>query len=374
MSSAAQARPLGWWRRIRRRPGDRPVSPFEFWPWYLFYLPLAVQWAGLALRHRSVTLPTIVNPAMDMGGLCGEPKSEILSQLGREGTRWLAPYTSLRVGTGSGAPISDLAQARAALDTAGIDYPFVAKPDIGCRGAGVRIVRSEDELTAYIKTFPRGERLIFQKLIEAEGEAGVFYLRAPGETRGRIFSLTLKSFPAVIGDGRRSLEQLIRADPRASRIARTYLSRHAAQRHRVLAPGERFRLVFAGNHCRGAVFRNGAHLVTPEMTARFDSIARGMPDFHFGRFDVRYDDLDDLRNGEGFTIIEVNGAGSEATHVWDKDMTLWRAYAALFEQQRLLFTFAARNRALGYRPVPAWRVVGHYLRQLRLARRYPPSS
>jgi hypothetical protein len=371
------AQPQHGWRRLfqlRWERRDPAFSNFELWPWYVFYVPLMAQWLGLALRHRSLTLPTVVNPAMNAGGLCGEPKSEILSQFGREGKRWLAPYTSLTVGTGSGAPISDLPQALAALETAGIDFPFVAKPDVGCRGAGVRVVRNTDDLAAYIKGFPRGERVIFQTLVDEEGEAGVFYLRQPGQPTGRIFSLTLKYFPSVTGDGVRTLEQLVLADPRARRIADVYLKRHAAERHRVLAPGERFRLVFSGNHCRGAMFRNGAGDITQAMTARFDAIARGMPDFHFGRFDVRFASLDDLKRGENFTIIEVNGAGSEATHVWDKDMTLREAYATLFEQQRLLFGFAARNRARGYRPIGIYRLFRHYLRQQRLVHRYPSSS
>jgi hypothetical protein len=367
--------------RLRRLPfasSDRnesgQFSTFELWPSLLFYAPLAVQWAVLALRHRSLTLPTIANPGMQCGGLVGESKSEILDQLGAEGTRYVAPYTTFTTGTGAGAPISDLPQALATLATAGLHYPFVAKPDIGCRGAGVRVIRDESELATYLETYPRHEKLIFQKLIEAPHEAGVFYIRAPGEERGRIVSVTLKVFPEVIGDGESTLEQLILADPRARHLKDIYLKRHAAQKDRVLARGETFRLVFTGNHCRGAIFKDGRAAITPEMTATFDAIARGMPEFYVGRFDVRYENIDDLMAGKNFWMIEVNGAGSEATHIWDKDSSIEDAYKFLFYQQRVLFEFGAMNRRRGFSTITVYSLLKMLFRQNRLVKMYSESS
>ena len=365
--------------RLRRwldkdRPGDAAFSAFELWPARFFYIPMVIQWAALALRYRSLTLPTLANPGMQAGGLVGESKFEILSQLGREGTKWVAPYTSFTVGNASGAPSADLPQALAALETAGIEFPFVAKPDIGCRGAGVRIIRTVADLDHYLTNFPRRERIIFQRLITAKSEAGVFYIRAPGEAKGRIVSVTLKLFPEVVGDGRMTLEQLILADPRAGKIKDIYLARHGAQKDRVLDKGEIFPLVFTGNHCRGAIFQDGRSQITPEMEARFDAISQGMPEFYFGRFDVRYDSLDDLRAGRNFWLIEVNGAGSEATHIWDKTTKLRDAYDFLFFQQRTLFEFGAANRARGFSSVNAFRLLGLAMKQARLGRAYLESS
>ncbi|MBI1217171.1 MAG: D-alanine--D-alanine ligase [Rhodobacteraceae bacterium] len=354
--------------------GEAAFSAFELWPARFFYIPMILQWGLLALRYRSITLPTLANPGMQAGGLVGESKFEILSQLGREGNKWVAPYTCFSVGTASGSPSADLPQALAALETAGIEFPFVAKPDIGCRGAGVRIVRTVADLDHYLTNFPRRERIIFQRLITAKNEAGVFYIRAPGEAKGRIVSVTLKLFPEVVGDGLSTLEELIEADPRAGKIKDIYLARHGAQKDRILDKGEIFPLVFTGNHCRGAIFQDGRAQITPEMEARFDAISQGMPEFYFGRFDVRYDSLDDLRAGTNFWLIEVNGAGSEATHIWDKTTKLRDAYDFLFFQQRTLFEFGAANRARGFSSVNAFRLLGLALKQARLGRAYLESS
>jgi glutathione synthase/RimK-type ligase-like ATP-grasp enzyme len=55
-------------------------------------------------------------------------------------------------------------------------YPSVVKPDIGCRGVGVQIVRDTDELLSYLKGFPLGGRAMIQELVPQEGEAGIFWL------------------------------------------------------------------------------------------------------------------------------------------------------------------------------------------------------
>jgi hypothetical protein len=104
----------------------------------------------------------------------------------------------------------------------------------------------------------------------------------------------------VLSDGRSTLEALVLSDRRARRLAELYLARHAAHRHRVLAAGEVFRLVFVGNHCKGAVFKDGRAHITAAMEAAFDRIACEIPEFHFGRFDVRFRRLEDLERGERF--------------------------------------------------------------------------
>jgi hypothetical protein len=349
---------------------ERLFSAFETWPPGLFYLPVVLHWFLLSFRHHSLTLPSLANPCMEAGGLCGESKAAVLSLLGPEGRRWLAPFTCI-ITDRKNSPSVDLNHALQAIAEAGLSFPVVAKPNIGCQGSGVRRVDTPEQLKLYLEQFPRGEGVILQRFIPHGSEAGVFYVRPPGSEHGRIFSITLKYFPRVVGDGVSTLEQLIRADPRASRIAPTYVKRHTRQADRVLARGEEFPLVFVGNHCKGAIFRNGAQLLTPAMQQRFDCIAREIPDFHFGRFDVRFRSIEGLQRGDDFSIIEFNGAGSEATHIWDRDTTLWEAYRVLREQLRLLFEIGRINRTRGLKPIPPLALIGLYLKERRLMRCYP---
>jgi ribosomal protein S6-L-glutamate ligase RimK-like protein len=348
----------------------RILSPFESWHPVLFYAPVIVYWLLLALRHRSLTLPAVANPQIEHGGLCGESKTKLFGSMTPEGREWLAPYVSFARGH-DGEIDRDLDRLTAQLEAAGLEFPLVAKPDVGCHGAGVRLVHDRAELRAYLRAFPANERLLIQHFVDHEGEAGIFYVRRPNDAVGRIFSMTLKYFPTVVGDGKSTLGQLIRRDPRAGRLAHLYLPRHQHRIHWVPAEGEPVRLVFAGNHCKGAMFRNGGRLVTPELAARIDQLAHTIPSFHFGRFDVRFRSLGELMQGEGFTIVEFNGGGSEATHIWDPDTTLLSAYRDLFAQTRILFEIGAAHREVGHEPA-GWRVLlGLWLREQQLKRAYP---
>ncbi len=347
-----------------RRPPDEPlVSLFEFWPGWLFYAPIVVQWIALGLRYGDLSLPTAANPRIDVGGLCGESKSAILDQVGASERALLAPYTSLIAGT--------IEEAERAMTQADLAYPLVVKPDIGCNGTGVRLVDDRSGLSRFVAAFPKGRRLLLQQFVPWEGEAGIFYVRRPGERCGHITSLTLKHAPSVIGNGRASLGELIMADPRASLIPQMYLPRLAGRLDEVPRPGQRVRLVFVGNHCKGSIFRDGRQDITPPLRECIDALARALPEFHFGRIDVRYRSIAALRRGEDFRVIEINGVGSEATHVWDARTGLMDAWAAQFHHYRAAFEIGRANRARGLRPSGIRLMWRHWQLQRRLMATYP---
>jgi hypothetical protein len=344
---------------------DRPLSFFEFWPDWLFYFPVALHWIALGVRYGDFSLPTAVNPTITAGGLCGESKLETLDQVQGSARDLLARYTSIV------ARPDGIVDAEAALAAAALEYPVVGKPAIGCNGTGVRLLREWSDLVRYLAEFPRGERIVLQEYIAHEGEAGIFYVRLPGETTGRITSITLKHVPVLVGDGRSTLRRLILADPRAGRVPHLYLPRLQHRLGEVPQQGERIRLVFVGNHCKGSIFEDGTHLVTPALTQAFERIARATPEFHFGRIDVRFATLPALLRGEGFRIIEINGAGSEATHIWDPRTMLHDAWRAQFQHYGAAFRIAAANRARGHRSCGLRALYQLWRRQKRLMAGYP---
>ncbi len=351
------------------RPRHAPaVSFFEYWPGWLFYTPVVLHWLWLGVRYGGFTLPTAANPHISTGGLCGESKTSILDGIGAEQRAWVAPYVVAATTTD---PARATAQAEAALTAAGLGYPLVAKPDIGCNGTGVRVVRSAAELARAFAEFPAGVALVLQQMVADPGEAGLFYVRLPGEPRGRITSITLKTPPMVTGDGRSTLRRLILNDPRYGAQPQIYFRRQASRLDQVPVAGETVQLVFVGNHCKGSTFTDGGAYITPELTARVDAIARSIPDFSFGRFDVRYASLRELRQGAGFKIIEINGVGSEATHIWDPRTRLIDAYRTQFFHYGAAFKIGAANRAAGFRPTAPLELLKRWREQRRLMASYP---
>jgi hypothetical protein len=351
-----------------RRTFAKPCSPlsfFEFWPGWLFYTPVVIHWLMLGVRHGDFSLPTAANPRITTGGLCGESKLSILEQVGHEARALVAPACGIL------ARPDGVRAAEAAMAGFGLDYPIVVKPDIGCNGTGVRLVKDRGALASYLEAFPRGETVVLQYYVEQPNEAGIFYVRHPEEPRGRITSLTIKQPPVVVGDGRSTLRSLILANERARLVPHLYLERLHDRLDSVPAQGEHVQLVFVGNHCKGSIFHNGCDLVTPALTGAIERLARAIPEFYFGRIDVRFDSFASLRRGVGFRVIEINGAGSEATHIWDPATKLVDAWRTQFFHYGTAFRIGAANRRRGFSSSGVRAMYRDWVNQRRLMAIYP---
>jgi hypothetical protein len=359
---------------------SRKVSMVERIPPFLFYIPVVLQWVMLGLRYRCTTLPTVVNPHIEAGGLWGESKSKLMRQISPAQNRWVAPFATYSRGNNGTSLGRELRDALDALSRAGLGFPVVVKPDVGWQGYGVRMLHNEKELRDYISVFPKSATIIMQQPVLHKGEAGAFYIRFPTEESGQITSLTFRYFPHLVGDGENTVRNLISRDERANFKARFYLG--GDSKHLGISPeyldtvphaGEIVQLAFIGSLRVGGLYRNGQRYITRQLSERFDAIARSMPEFYFGRFDIRFKSIDRLQAAEDFSIIEINGAGAEAIHIWDTDTTVLEAYKELFLYQSLLFEIGNRNREIGYKPM-SLKEFYTFTRQYRsLTRSYPPS-
>jgi hypothetical protein len=336
---------------------------WEFWPPYLFYPPVVAYIAYLGIRFRSWTLFTAANPAIPAGGFVGESKHQILDHL-----RNAAPWLPLSRLLACGVPTQRLAEAKEFMRRKGLQFPLVLKPDAGQRGAGVAIVRSLEQLNEYLtnSSFP----VILQEYIPGE-EYGVFYYRHPGNTRGRVFSVTEKRMPVLLGDGKHTLEELILADDRAMCMSAFYLRKNSDRSQQVPAPGERVQLVEIGTHCRGAIFLDGVDTITPALEEVIDRIAQSFDGFFFGRFDIRVPSRQDFMAGRNMKIVELNGVTSEATHIYDPKLSLFGAYRVLFEQWQIAFEIGDLNRARGTRPTSVTDLLKAAREYRRMAQSYP---
>lgn len=348
------------------------LSRFEFWPTWLVYAPVALQWLWLALRYRSLTLPLVANPCVSLSGMVGSSKHDLLALANPQSRQWIMPWVTHQVDEQS--PAEQGGRMLERLHAAGIGFPLVGKPDLGCRGAGVKLLHDQDDLQQYLRHFPAGARFLLQKLAPWEPEAGVFYVRRPDESRGRIISLAFKYSPYVVGDGQRTLAELLEADPRAGQLRHLYDNRHQHRLQSVIAAGEPYRLVFSASHCRGAIFRNGGVHVTPALEERIDSIMAGIPEFHFGRLDVKFRSIEQLMRGEDLAIVEINGASSEPLHIWDRQTRLGEALRALLAQYRTLFQIGHQNRSRGHRTPGIRALLQAWHRERQLVAGYPDTD
>jgi membrane protein DedA with SNARE-associated domain len=366
---------LGAWRlgaRFASRRGRQQLAAtiarvwrWEFWPMWLFYAPVGLWTALLALRYGGYRTLTAANPGIPDGGVVGESKFFILSKLPAGDT---IPSALINVGE----PPARAAALRACLEDCGWRFPIVMKPDVGQRGTGVRLIDTARAAEEYLERMP--DRVLVQPYNPGPHEAGVFYYRLPGAARGRILAITDKHFPAVTGDGSSSIEDLVWADRRLRMQARTFVSRLGSRRHAVPARGEPVAIGIAGNHAQGTMFTDGRWMITPALEARFDAIARSYEGFYIGRFDVRYRDREAFMAGRDLAIVELNGATAECTNIYDPQGSLFSAYRQLFAQWGLVFQIGAMNRRDGVRASSTSRLVALIRRHVATATPFPVSD
>ncbi len=352
------------WRRRASAMCGR-LRHWEFWPAWLFYFPVALQYLRLVVKYRGLTVPTAANPGIFSGGLVGESKVTTLLDLNASSPEFTAQACLI--------PVSSCVGRLALLDAfcarLPVAYPLILKPDVGQRGVGVKLIQTRAQAVDYLNAVQAP--IVAQEYIPGPCEVGIFYYRLPEEATGRIFAITEKVFPMLVGDGRQTVEELIWQHPRCRFMADTYLRRLAPRRFEILATNETLRLVEAGNHAQGCIFQDGHHLWSQPLQDRIDSISQRLPGFFIGRYDIRYRDAADLQAGQNFKILELNGAAAEATSIYDARNSLGTAYRTLFQQWELVFRIGAANRQRGAQPTSPPLLWHKWRETSRLVRTYP---
>lgn len=359
---------------------NHKVALSEKIPYILFYTPIGLQWILLGIRYRSLTLPTVANPLIEAGGLWGESKSKLMNSISEENQEFVARLTTLKLESSQSA--EDLLEiALSKLKEKSLQFPIVAKPDVGWLGIGVRVIKNENMLLEYIKIFPKGCTIILQKLIPYKAEAGVFFVRKPGEAEGKVTSLTLRYFPYVIGNGVSTVQELINKDERLKYKSHFYLGQE--NMHMGLTPellnsvpptDELVQVAFIGSIRVGGLYIDGEKYITKQLNDRFNKIACSIPEFYFGRFDIKFKSIEHLQEGADFEIFEINGAGSEAIHVWDANMPLMKVFNELFRYQSLLFKISDSNRKRGFKPMGGKEFYTFTKQYKKLMHTYPSSQ
>jgi hypothetical protein len=305
---------------------------WEFWPSWLYYGPIVLWIIWLGIKYRNPMAFTAANPALEAGGMVGELKHQALTPLQANAPDLVAAFALIQ----SSDAESRIREAMLFAGQHGL--PVVLKPDVGQRGRGVFVARSEPEIRDYLTRF-QGD-VIVQRYVDGE-EFGVFVARAPHEDLPQILSIVHKTFPSVTGDGRSNLRQLILGDARARLISSLLFARWAQELERVPALGETIKLVEIGAHCRGSLFLDACGLATPELTDTLKRLLDAVPGYAFGRMDLRVPSAAHLRRGEGLQVLELNGVSAESAHIYHPDTPLIDGYRAMFTQWSTAFAIGA---------------------------------
>lgn len=234
----------------------------------------------------------------------------------------------------------------AMLDNSTIKTPFIVKPDIGLRGSAVKKITNINELKVYHNK--ANFDYLLQDLIPYENEVGIFYVRFPNQKNGKITGIVAKEFLIIEGDGVATIATLLKRNPRYEFQLKALEKEYGNQLFDILPKGKKRNLVPYGNHARGAKFIDASHLISDKLTKVIDDLCLQIPEFYFGRMDVMYHSWEDLENGKNFSIVELNGAASEPTHIYDPKHTLFFAWKELARHITYMFKISIVNHKRGF--------------------------
>ena len=168
----------------------------------------------------------------------------------------------------------------------------------------------------------------------------------------------LKKFLQVVGDGKSTVRTLVQQNPRAlmqlDRLAHTLP--HLLETIPDL--GVQVDLGIVGNHSKGTQFINGSAYIDAELSHTFEEVAQAIPGFYYGRFDIKCRNLDLLKQGKDFKIIELNGICSEPTHIYDQhNMSYPKALWTIIRHWTLVGKISSMNHRAGAPYFPTLRIL-----------------
>jgi len=311
------------------------VFNWEYWPFNAVYSWIIPYWIFLGLRSRSFFFYNASNPCIENGGFLNESKKDIHAILPPE----LYPK-SLHFSIPA-----DPEQVWQEMNRQDLRLPVMGKPDIGGRGRGVKKLITRNDVDFYVKHATLDFHI--QAFVPFENEIGIFYYRYPGEQKGHISGIVGKEFLKVTGDGISTVRALLQADSRGLIYLQSPSVLPGNELNQIPENGKVLIVSPYGNHARGSLFLDDSHLADQALTDLLDKIVNQIPDFYFGRLDIRFKDWESLKKGEHYSLIELNGAGSEPTHMYDPKHSIFFAWKEITRHWYIMNKISRMNHKRG---------------------------
>ena len=309
------------------------LTNWEFWPTYMFYVPLFPFFLCRIIRARNPVYYLVTNPSILYSGIGVESKYETLQLIPTE-------YKPITIKV---EPKDSVDEIIGRIEMENMNFPIIAKPDVGFRGYLVKKINSKGALKKYISNVKIP--FLLQEFINYENEIGVFYHRFPGDKNGKITSITIKKYLRVTGNGRSTLGELIKEHDRAILYYNLFENIHASKIEDVIPKGDLVTLSVIGNHSKGSQFLNGNHLINNDLELVFDTLNDQINGWYYGRVDLKYKTWEDLIHNKSFKILEINGIISEPTHIYDasEGASFWDAVKSIKKHWKIMDKIALKN-------------------------------
>lgn len=315
------------------------LTHWEEWHYHVKYIPIVPVWLWYIIKSRNAWFFTTSNPSLSFGGMDGESKEEMYSQL-PEGTYPTTIYID---------PEFTIPEVKKAVEQSGLVYPIAVKPNVGMGGMMFRKINDQYELFHYHEKMDR--RYVVQEMVMWPMEVAVFYYRHPSKKQGVVTGFLSKENPFVIGDGVSKLSELIQKHAGVRFLKDSMFAKHKKQWENVIPPGEKYILTEVSNRTQGGKIVSLEHEIDDKLLELMDGISNYKNTFFYGRYDIKCNSVEELKQGKKFSILEFNGCGSGVQHVYGNNYSLFRACKIILKHWKALYEISVYNHKNG---IPYW--------------------
>jgi hypothetical protein len=288
---------------------------------------------------------------MEYGGIVEESKWDMHLKMPKDVT----PHTLIF------KPESDASKMKQFLEENDLQLPLILKPERGMRGKGIDKIDCLEDLTNY-KPEKRFTYLI-QEFKDFPLEIGLFAYKHPKTQNWEVSSIMERGFPKVIGDGKSTLEQLVRKDSRTFLQLKRWKKSIYFKGDLILKKGEEYILDKIGNHRLGTKFIDCQDKLSPELEEAIGKLCERIEGLEYGRLDICFNSWEELIQLKNFSVIEINGANSEPAHIYDPRHSLLFAWKSLYHHFRIQYLIALNAKKRGEKPLThkeAAKIIGAY--------------
>jgi len=281
-----------------------------YWTSQHFYWQSLYHYLMNGARFRSMTFFSACNPAIDLGGMLYDRKTDIYDLLPTH----IVPATTI---------ITSRTASSSFIEKNNLQFPLIVKPNVGLKGFKVYKIGDENELNSFFEDNDVQEReWLLQEYIDYKKEFSVLYYRYPQEQKSGVSSFIEKTYPHVVGDGKKTLKTLIDQYNNPFLLKESVYKRLATELNTVPEKDEEIILDFIGNYSRGAKFHSKMEYVSDEMSSMLSSLFHKADGLNFFRIDLKSNSVEDFLRGN-FKVLEINGMKSEPLHIYDANSTFF---------------------------------------------------
>ena len=319
------------------------ISKRDVWFCYGFGAFLHI-WNSIVSRR--FFFYTVNNPSMFYSGAFLDNKSELLSNLSPR----IVPKGFSHKGRIEKLPKE-------------IDFPVIAKPEMGVAGLGIKKCNNLLELNTYM-SISGNVAVRIESFVELAMEFGVMFYYYP-ETGTSEVSIIEKRYPRVIGDGLSTLDELVNfATLKNQFIRRDEVKRRLVHSlNTVVEKGKVVILDYVGNASNGSSFHSINESINHNKLKKFlVEELYTQAGICFTRMDIKANSAKDLLNGD-FIIIEHNGVKSQPLNIYIKEGTLINRYRAYKHHWRSMRLISDQQRALGHQTISFNEGIREFFRQ-----------